>query len=303
MQNEAVKIPSALSVYNGRQHLRFERLAMPSWATGMGQDNYGLYAELELKGIIQRFRWINPGTFMMGSPNDEPERTDTEQQHQVTLTQGYWLADSACTQALWLAVTGKNPGRFQENTNNPVENVSWDDVQAFIQQLNQGFPDLWARLPTEAEWEYACRAGTITPFSFGDNITTEKVNYNGNYPYADAKGQYREKIVPVKSLPANPWGLYEMHGNVWEWCADGYGEYEPTAAIDPTRPGEGSGRVLRGGSWGYNAGSTRSAYRDGFIPVVRDDSYGFRLALGRTGVSPDEQAGRGSSGKKKQRKK
>jgi len=293
LQNESVKIPSVLSIYNGQQHLRFERLAKPSWATGMGQDNYGLYADLALHGITQRFRWINPGTFMMGSSNDEPERLDNELQHRVTLTQGYWLADSACTQALWLAVTGENPSRFKDNSNNPVENVSWDDVQAFILRLNQSQPGLLARLPSEAEWEYACRAGTVTPFSFGGNITTEQVNYNGNYPYAGAaKGEYREKTLPVKSLSANPWGLYEMHGNVLEWCADWYGDYEPTAAIDPTGPKDGSFRVLRGGSWIHYARSSRSAYRYRYDPDERLDDFGFRLALGRTGVSREGQAGR-----------
>ena len=179
------------------------------WAREWGQDKFGLFMVLELQGNQQCFRWIRPGSFMMGSTvESDSDRSDDELQHQVTLTQGYWLADSACTQALWLAVTGKNPGHFQDNPNNPVENVSWDDVQAFIQQLNHGFPDLLARLPSEAEWEYACRAGTDTPFSFGGNITTEQVNYDGNYPYAGAaKGEFREKTVPVKSLPANPWGL------------------------------------------------------------------------------------------------
>ena len=259
-----------------------------AWARAWGQDKFGLFMVLELQGNPQCFRWIRPGGFKMGSIVDaDLERDDNELQHQVTLTQGYWLADSACTQALWLAVTGKKPGRFQDNANNPVENVSWDDVQAFIQRLNQSQPGLLARLPSEAEWEYACRAGTSTPFAFGDNIATEQVNYNGDYPYAAAaKGENRKKTLPVKSLPANPWGLYEMHGNVWEWCADWYGDYEHTAAIDPAGPREGSGRVLRGGSWGNFARSTRSAYRDWYLPVARNGRNGFRLALGRTGVSP-----------------
>jgi formylglycine-generating enzyme required for sulfatase activity len=292
LSDESVKPTPTLCIHTGQQQMRFERLATPSWATGMGQDNYGLYADLELNGIIQRFRWINPGTFTMGSPTNEPERSDSELQHKVTLTHGYWLADSACTQALWLAVTGGNPSRFQENTNNPVENVSWDDVQAFIQRLNQSRPGLLARLPSEAEWEYACRAGTTTPFSFGDNITTEQVNYNGDYPYAGAaKGEYRKKTVAVKSLSANPWGLYEMHGNVWEWCADWFGEYEQAAVIDPPGPTEGSYRVLRGGSWYVRARITRSAYRSRSDSDGRYDLNGFRLALGRAGVSPARWAG------------
>jgi hypothetical protein len=168
----------------------------------------------------------------------------------VRLSRGFWLADTVCTQALWQAVTGANPSHFKDDARNPVESVSWDDVQAFLSELNRRVPGLQARLPSEAEWEYACRAGTTTPFSFGDNITPEQVNYDGNQPYAGGeKGLYRQKTVPAGSLPANPWGLYEMHGNVWEWCADWYGDYPNTPQVDPTGPQTGGSRVLRGGSW------------------------------------------------------
>ena len=254
------------------------------WACEWGQDRFGLYLVLDCRGVRQKFRWVLPGTFLMGSPANELEReyfgTD-ETQHQVTLNRGFWLADSACTQALWQVVMEKNPARFQDNENNPVENVSWNGTLAFITQLNTLFPDLFARLPSEAEWEYACRAGTETPFSFGDNITPEQVNYDGNYPYAGGrKGLYREKTVPVKSLPPNSWGLYEMHGNVWEWCADWLGNYPRQAVTDPIGPDQGSYRVLRGGSW-YNFGRlVRSADRNWNGPDDRDDSFGFHLALG-----------------------
>jgi formylglycine-generating enzyme required for sulfatase activity len=180
-----------------------------------------------------------------------------------------------------MAVMDKNPSEFQDDPNNPVENVSWDDVQTFIEQLNRMFPELKAGLPSEAQWEYACRAGTATPFSFGDNITPEQVNYHGNHPYAGgAIGLYREKTVPVKSLPVNPWGLYEMHGNVWEWCADRYGAYKPEVAVDPAGDDSGSYRVLRGGSWILNGRNTRSAFRYWYEPADRFDYIGFRLALG-----------------------
>ncbi len=253
----------------------------PPWASEWGEDTFGLYADLDFQGVIQRFRWIVPGTFLMGSPESEPERYEDEIQHPVTLTQGFWLADSACTQALWLAVMGSNPSRFQGLHDNPVERVSWEDVQGFLQVLNDRLPDLQARLPTEAELEYACRAGTTTPFSFGDTIMPEQVNYDGNYPYAGAaEGLYRKKTVPVKSLPPNPWGLYEMHGNVLEWCADWLGDY-PTAAVDdPSGPSAGQSRVLRGGSWRSSAGWARSARRSGSEPGDRLSSIGFRLALG-----------------------
>jgi len=252
-----------------------------SWATEWGEDRQGLFMVLAVKGVLQRFRWINPDTFLMGSPEDEAERSGDEFQHPVTLSQGYWLADTACTQALRMAVMDKNPSGFQDDPNNPVENVSWDDVQMFIEQLNGMIPELSAKLPSEAQWEYACRAGTAAPFSFGANITPEQVNYNGKYPYSDgAKGLYREKTVSVKSLPVNPWGLYEMHGNVWEWCQDWYGDYKPEAAVDPVGADNGSYRVLRGGSWLHFGRSTRSAYRSGHVPANRYDDFGFRLALG-----------------------
>ena len=149
----------------------------PVWADTIDRDEFGLYADLKLKGIIQRFRWIAPGDFLMGSPKTEVGHVNDELQHQVTLTKGFWLADSACTQALWLAVIGDNRSGFKNDLNNPVVTVSWSDTKVFIKDLNAMFPDLKARLPTEAEWEYACRAGTTTPFWFGDNITPEQVNY------------------------------------------------------------------------------------------------------------------------------
>ena len=255
------------------------------WADEWGEDRFGLWMALRYKDTKQMFRWIAPGKFLMGSPDTEPERWKNETQHEVTLTQGYWLADSACTQALWRAVTGDNPSRFQGNDDNPVEQVSWDDAQAFIAKLNRLVPGLHARLPTEAEWEYACRAGTSTPFSFGGNITPEQVNYDGNYPYADGeKGLYREKTVPVKSLPPNPWGLYEMQGNVLEWCQDWFVEdYGTEPQVDPQGPATGANRVLRGGSWYDHGWNVRSANRGRLEPGGRYDDFGFRLALGQTG--------------------
>jgi formylglycine-generating enzyme required for sulfatase activity len=260
---------------------------LPQSGGELRYDKAGLYTDLIIKGITQRCRWIPPGIFCRGSPSSEKERYGNENQHQVTLSHGFWLADTVCTQALWKAVMGDNPAFFTENKNNPVEQVSWDDVQNFIKQLNILIPGLGAQLPTEAQWEYACRAGTSTPFSFGENITPEQVNYDGNAPYADGKkGWCREKTVAVKSLPANPWGLYEMHGNVWEWCADWYDDYPATPVTDPTGSETGSSRVLRGGSWSNYGWRTRSANRGWYAPVNRDNYIGFRFVTGQAGFLP-----------------
>lgn len=275
------------------KHPNFPYPFPTAWASAWGEDAFGLWVKLDLpnSSVTQIFRWIEPGTFLMGSPKSEPEREPidkgSERQHEVSLS-GYWLADTACSQAFWEAVMGSNPASFKENPDNPVEQVSWNDTQAFIAELNRLVPGLQACLPTEAQWEYACRAGTTTPFSFGDNITPEKVNYNGEYPYADGeKGLNREKTVPVKSLPPNAWGLYEMHGNVWEWCRDRYGEYPTEAVLDPMGPSEGVGRVLRGGSWLGSGRYARSAFRFLYEPDFRNYYFGFRLALGQP-----EQAGK-----------
>jgi formylglycine-generating enzyme required for sulfatase activity len=263
---------------NLKPNINFPYPFPASWATAFGEDKVGLWMELTVQEVKQTFRWIEAGSFLMGSTE-----YSSETPHDVTLTKGYWLAESACTQALWQAVMGDNPAHFKDDINNPVEQVSWDNVQDFLNKLNQLIPDLNARLPSEAEWEYACRAGTTTPFSFGENITPEQVNYDGNYPYGDAeKGLYREKTVAVKSLPPNDWGLYEMHGNVWEWCNDWHADYSTEPVTNPKGATDGSSRVLRGGSWINNARITRSAIRNHYTPVVRDFIIGFRFALGQT---------------------
>ena len=269
------------------------------WAVAHGEDPQGLWQAFELPGtthVRQRLRWIPPGQFLMGSPPDEPERGSNELQHAVVLTQGLWLADTACTQALWSTVLGQNPSRFSDNPENPVENVSWNDVvKDFLLRLNDLLPGLAATLPNEAQWEYACRAGTQTPFSFGDTLSTGQANYNGNFPYAGGdKGVYREKTVPVLDLPANDWGLYQMHGNVWEWCRDGLRDYAPDGlpVVDPEGPGGPSvGRALRGGSWLSDAQFCRCANRSAGHPGYRLDRIGFRLARGLPEATRAEPAG------------
>ncbi len=226
------------------------RLPDLSWAKDHGLDQYGLWAAFEFAGVRQVMRWIRPGTFMMGSLVDEGDRPGEGKRHEVTLTQGYWLADTACTQELWTAVMDKNPSKFTHAQQLPVEQVSWEDCQLFLETLNAQHSGLNLTLPTEAQWEYACRAGTITPFSFGETITTAQVNYYDQNPYGDGtEGEYRGETVPVKALPCNRWGLFQMHGNVWEWCADWYGKYPRKKVVDPMGPKKGKLRVVRGGSW------------------------------------------------------
>jgi formylglycine-generating enzyme required for sulfatase activity len=251
-----------------------------AWASEWGEDGCGLWQAFTFKDVRYVLRWIPPGTFWMGSPEDEPGRFDNETRHRVTLTQGFWLGQTAVPQALWLAVMGENPSHFK-GEDLPVEEVSWDDCQAFLQRLNQFDDGLDLCLPTEAQWEYACRAGTETPFHFGTSITTDQVNYNGRFPLEGSpKGKDRGKTVPVDALPGNAWGLQQMHGNVWEWCQDYLASYAVGDQVDPGGPGSGTIRVLRGGSW-FNVGrDCRSANRYGNAPGYRIRSIGFRLARG-----------------------
>lgn len=267
--------------------LYFENLA-PGKADALllQRDDYGLLASLVVNQVAdQSFRYLPPGRFLMGSLDDEPDsESDEGPQHWVTLTEGLWLADTACTQGLWQAVMGGgNPSQFKGDVDLPVEQISWDDVQQFLARLQAFLPEgVEAVLPTEAQWEYACRAGTITPFSFGDQITTQQVNYDGNYPYdGGAKGEARSATVRVKALSANAWGLHHMHGNVWEWCADAMRDYSEQPVSDPSGAmGEESNlRAVRGGSWFDDARYARSAQRDRDPRGRSSSNVGFRFAL------------------------
>ena len=264
----------------------------PHWASRWGEDEYGPWVEFDIdtatETISQRMRWISPGSFMMGSPHDEPERADREgPQHQVILSEGYWLFDTAVPQALWQAAMGDNPSHFP-GAEHPVENVSWRDCQTFIKKLNQLKPGLNLALPSEAQWEYACRAGEKAAFSFGNQLTTKHANYDGNYPYYKGEvGEYRQGTVEVKYFSPNNWGLYQMHGNVFEWCRDGLREYRDQAERDPLGPEkEGTRRVVRGGSWFHYACHVRAPYRDADHPEDRGGGVGFRCTRTQAGAQP-----------------
>lgn len=181
--------------------------------------------KITVQGVTQEFAWIPPGTFMMGSPPEEYGRFDDEHYHEVTIEEGYWMATTPVTQEFYEAVMGSNPSHFKGEAKLPVESVSWYDSVAFCEALGALLGDgLTPDLPTEEEWEYACRAGTTTPFWTGETITTDQANFDGNYPYrpGDPKGVYRGKTTPVDMFPPNPWGLHDMHGNVWEWTKSVY---------------------------------------------------------------------------------
>jgi formylglycine-generating enzyme required for sulfatase activity len=228
--------------------------------------------------LNMKFAWCPAGTFLMGSPPNEPERSDNESRHRVTLTKGFWMGFTPVTQAEWQAVMGGNPNQFKGD-NLPVEQVSWDDCQQFCTKLGERAGKRF-RVPTEAEWEYACRAGTTTPFHFGATISVEQANYDGNYVYGNGrKGAYRQQTTPVDSFPANPWGLRDVHGNVWEWCQDWYGAYPKSDIKDPVNDKNGDARVVRGGSWHGYPRFCRAACRYWLAPGFRYNNVGCRVVL------------------------
>ncbi len=226
------------------------------------------------------FIYIEPGRFMMGSPAGEPHRQDDEQQHAVILAKGYWLGTTEVTQAQWNALMGPNLC-YYKGDKLPIETVTWFDAALFCKRLGKKEEKAY-RLPTEAEWEFACRAGTTTAFSFGDVITTDQVNFDGrvNTYGVDEPGEFKHTITAVRTYPANPWGFYDMHGNVEEWCSDWYGPYDAEeVTIDPAGPDAGKERVLRGGSWLDYQKYARSGKRNKNRPSTSHYSYGFRVVM------------------------
>jgi formylglycine-generating enzyme required for sulfatase activity len=217
-------------------------------------------------GLTFDLVWIPPGKFIMGSPDSEAGRQKGETQHHVTLTKGFWMGKYEVTQELWEKVMGKNPSQFK-GAKNPVEMVSWDDCREFIGKLNDMTSGGGFRLPTEAEWEYACRAGT-TGATYHDVLNSIAWNTDNS----------ERTTHPVGKKRANALGLHDMLGNVWEWCQDWLGEYPSETVTDPTGPSSGGDRVFRGGSWFNDASYCRSSarYRDG--PGSHWYNLGLRLA-------------------------
>jgi formylglycine-generating enzyme required for sulfatase activity len=235
--------------------------------------------------IGMKFVWIPPGSFVMGSPDSEEGRSPSETPHKVKLTRGFYMGVYTVTQEQWQAIIGNNPSKFKGQKNLPVEQVSWNDCQEFIGRLRQKDKRSY-RLPTEAEWEYACRAGTTTPFHFGKTISADQANYNGGFRYGKGKlGLDRRKTTPVGSFPPNAWGLYDMHGNVFQWCHDWYIPYRLKDEVDP-QGGPGpfvrnseNGRVNRGGSFWCPPDMCRSAHRNWGNAKHRRSYLGFRICF------------------------
>jgi formylglycine-generating enzyme required for sulfatase activity len=293
----------------------------PAWAAEWGDDDeFGPFAILEVPCdeklvadarpsgcpmVRQRWRYIPPGEFLMGSPVDEAGRYEQEgPQHRVRLTQGFWIADTPCTQGLWKAVMGTNPSRFVDDER-PVEQVSWLETQEFLTRLNERIPMLRAALPTEAQWEYACRAGSTTPIHATQSGSTPwRIEGERNAPALDPIAWYGgnsgldfelsegedSSSWPQKQFPhrkagthrvglklPNPWGLYDMLGNVWEWCADGMRVYADIPVSDPLGPMDIGSRCVRGGGWSSHARHVRCACRNQDASEYRLEDLGFRL--------------------------
>lgn len=224
-----------------------------------------------------RFNLVMPQTFAMGTPPDEPGREAQEVRHQVTISRAFYLGAYEVTQAQWTRVLDTNPSHFQPCPTCPVERVSWYDVQRFLERLNTssgpGF-----RLPTEAEWELACRAGATRPFGATGVMTSQFGNINGNYPYNGPKGTFRGRPLPVGSFPGNAWHFFDMSGNVWEWTQDEHCPYPEGPAIDPVGACRAPLRVIRGGSWLFDGNSARCGARYTHRPQDNGYSLGVRLA-------------------------
>lgn len=258
--------PPALSPLSSTEAKKIQR----AWAEHLG-------CPVEATNSLgMKFSLIPPGRFIMGSPRDEEWHREDEVQHSVELSQPYYLGATEVTQKQWKEVMGTDPS-FCTGDDLPVDTVTWEEATEFCRKLGKREGKMY-RLPTEAEWEYACRAGTLTPFHTGDTITPDQANYDGNRVYGDGpKGVFRETSTKAGSLPANAWGLHDMHGNLWEWCADWYGPYPQKDITDPRGPEKGERRITRGGCWVNFPAVCRSANRGNAEPVSWNFHFGFRV--------------------------
>ena len=284
-----------------------ERGAFPSWASSIADTIYGPQASISVGDVTYNFRWIPPGSFWMGAGEQEPEDwaavISERPRHRVRLTEGFWVGETPCPQSLWEAVMGENPSVFVD-PNRPVEQVSWEDIQTFFQRLEGHCPGLGARLPTEAQWEYAARAGTETATYAGEldllgarnaPVLNRIAWYGGNSGLEfDLTNGVESESWPEKQYPhtragtrplglrrPNAWGLYDMLGNVWEWCQDGPRSYAEGFVTDPIGSIDmGSDRVFRGGGWQDGARDARAASRLADEPSYRNADLGFRISRG-----------------------
>jgi formylglycine-generating enzyme required for sulfatase activity len=243
----------------------------------LDQGAVGKAIQVKLPGeVLMKFAYCPPGSFMMGSSQNPV---------QVQISKGFWMAITEVTQRQWKALMSTNPSFFKsayDGDDLPVESVSWQEAQEFITKMNQSMPltEGWVyALPTEAQWEYACRAGTESSFHFGDALNGTQANCDGSQPYgASRMGPNLQKTIMVGSYSANAWGLYDMHGNVWEWCRDWHSE-NLAGGTDPAGPSIGSSRIHRGGSWSNSAQLCRAAHRCKHAPDSRFADFGFRVAV------------------------
>ena len=249
------------------------------------EDRLPQRVELEAApGVWMRFALIPSGRFTMGSPPEEKERSNDEgPQHTVIISKPFYMGQTCVTQEQYAAVMGADPS-YYKGAKYPVEMVSWNQAMDFCRRVSQR-TGRSVCLPTEAQWEYACRAGTTTPFNTGPTLPRNMAQYGYRWTYPSNRvGDSALESVAVGSFPPNTWGLYDMHGNVWEWCNDNSGPYPSGEVTDPTGPKDGSPRVLRGGSWNYYPWFCRSANRGWYDPVYRIGRYGFRVAVLAAGV-------------------
>jgi formylglycine-generating enzyme required for sulfatase activity len=279
-QNNALPDPSLKNLSDDERKIAvevFNKLPKGEWTIEAREVEVCVPEQIVVKRWIAfyknkmgtEFIWIKPGTFTMGSETTEPGRNRDETQHQVKLTKGFFMQITEVSQAQWKALMGEdnNPSNFKGD-DLPVESVSWDMAQDFIKKLNEKDPKSRYRLPTEAEWEYACRAGTQTAYYWGSEM---------NDKYCWYSGKSDDKTHPVGTKNPNKWGLYNMSGNVYEWCEDKFGDYPAGSVTDPPGVSDGDHRALRGGSWYSSASLCRSADRDGSFPSIAHKSFGFRL--------------------------